>query len=150
MGAVKHLDSIGLHESVGVQDRDEVIASVDLVADDIGEPAGVDVLDIEEGVDAPTLEGLPHGAGRPPPGRPPVADEDPHGANVRPRSSKDPLPLFEVVRAGLADPRRLGASLVGIRCCGSTTPEAVHARIAAAAPGATGDTAAAASQVTRR
>ena len=39
-------------------------------------------------------------------------------------------------RADWLTPKRLAAFLAGIRYCGSTTPEAMHARITAAAPGA--------------
>jgi hypothetical protein len=52
-------------------------------------------------------------------------------------------------RADWLTPKRLGAFLAGIRYCGSTTPEAMHARITAAPPGATGDAGAAAVHVTR-
>jgi transposase len=52
-------------------------------------------------------------------------------------------------RADWLTPKRLAAFLAGIRYCGSTTPEAMHARITAAAPGATGDTGSAAVHVTR-
>jgi transposase len=46
-------------------------------------------------------------------------------------------------------PKRLGAFMAGIRYCGATTPEAMHARIVAAPAGATGDAGAAAVHVTR-
>jgi transposase len=46
-------------------------------------------------------------------------------------------------------PKRLGAFLAGIRYCGSTTPEAMHARIVAAPRGAIGDAGGAAVHVTR-
>ena len=52
-------------------------------------------------------------------------------------------------RADWLTPKRLGAFLAGIRYCGSTTPEAMHARIAAAPCGATNDAGAAAVHVTR-
>lgn len=52
-------------------------------------------------------------------------------------------------RADWLTPKRLAAFLAGIRYCGATTAEAMHARISAAAPGATGDTSAAAVHVTR-
>jgi transposase len=52
-------------------------------------------------------------------------------------------------RADWLTPKRLAAFLAGIRYCGSTTPEAMHARITADAPGATGDTGSAAVHVTR-
>jgi transposase len=52
-------------------------------------------------------------------------------------------------RADWLSPKRLGAFLAGIRYCGSTTPEAMHARIVAAAAGARGDAGAAAVHVTR-
>ena len=52
-------------------------------------------------------------------------------------------------RADWLTPKRLAALLAGIRYCGSTTPEAMHARVAAAAAGARGDVGAAAVQVTR-
>ncbi|MGH3611763.1 MAG: hypothetical protein ACRDRK_03935 [Pseudonocardia sp.] len=52
-------------------------------------------------------------------------------------------------RADWLTPKRLAAFLAGIRYCGSTTPEVMHARIAAAPAGATGDPGAAAVHVTR-
>jgi transposase len=52
-------------------------------------------------------------------------------------------------RADWLTPKRLAAFLAGIRYCGSTTAEVMHARIAAAPAGATGDAGAAAVHVTR-
>ena len=52
-------------------------------------------------------------------------------------------------RADWLTPKRLAAFLAGIRYCGSTTAEAMHACIAAARRGATGDAGAAAVHVTR-
>ena len=52
-------------------------------------------------------------------------------------------------RADWLTPKRLAAFLAGIRYCGSTTPEKMHARITAAPKGATGDAGAAALHVTR-
>jgi hypothetical protein len=61
-----------------------------------------------------------------------------------------PHPLPEQPRrTGRLTPKRLAAFLAGIRYCGSTTPEAMHARILAAPAGARGDTGAAAVHVTR-
>jgi transposase len=52
-------------------------------------------------------------------------------------------------RADWLTPKCLAAFLGGIRYCGSTTPEKMHARITAAPRGATGDAGAAALHVTR-
>ncbi len=52
-------------------------------------------------------------------------------------------------RADWLTPKRLAAFLAGIRYCGSTTPEAMHARITAAPRGATGDIGQATVHVTR-
>lgn len=52
-------------------------------------------------------------------------------------------------RADWLTPKRVASFLAGIRYCGSTTPEKMHARIAAVPRGATGDVGAAAVHVTR-
>jgi transposase len=52
-------------------------------------------------------------------------------------------------RADWLTPKRLAAFLAGIRYCGTTTAEAMHARITTAQAGARGDTGAAAVHVTR-
>lgn len=52
-------------------------------------------------------------------------------------------------RADWLTPKRLAAYLAGIRYCGSTTPEKMHARVTAAPRGATGDAGVAAVHVTR-
>lgn len=52
-------------------------------------------------------------------------------------------------RADWLTPKRVASFLAGIRYCGSTTPEKMHARITAAPRGATGDVGAAAVHVTR-
>jgi len=57
--------------------------------------------------------------------------------------------LANQLRAHLPRSTRLVAFLAGIRYCGSTTAEKMHARITAAPRGATGDTGAAAVHVTR-